>query len=146
MPVFFPRLFNELVAKRPPNRHPEAPRWGAIEGPCTDDVRSSGARGTALIHRARLERGRVPMSPTPLLEDLSARISEFLAASPAKDLEKNLRALLGATFARLNLATREELEIQAKVLARTREKLAELERRVAEFRSEERRVGKGCRS
>ena len=73
------------------------------------------------------------MSPTPLLEDLSARISEFLAASPAKDLEKNLRALLGATFARLNLATREELELQTKVLARTREKVAELERRVAEF-------------
>src|SRR5690242_12115097 len=118
MPVFFPRWFNGLIVEHPRSGHPEAPRWGAMEGSCTDDVRSSGARGTALIHRARLERGRVPMSPTPLLEDLSARISEFLAASPAKDLEKNLRALLGATFARLNLATREELELQTRVLAR----------------------------
>jgi ubiquinone biosynthesis accessory factor UbiK len=73
------------------------------------------------------------MPQTRILEDLSARIREFLAASPAKDLEKNLRALLSAAFSRLDLATREELEIQIKVLARTREKLAELEARVAEL-------------
>ena len=73
------------------------------------------------------------MAQTSLLEDLSARISEFLAASPAKDLEKNLKALLTAAFARLDLATREEFEVQAQVLARAREKLAELERRVVEL-------------
>ena len=48
-------------------------------------------------------------------------------------MEKNLRALLSAAFAKLDLATREELEIQAKVLARAREKLSELETRVAEL-------------
>jgi hypothetical protein len=73
------------------------------------------------------------MAQISLLEELSARISEFLAASPAKDLEKNLRALLTAAFARLDLATREEFEVQARVLARAREKLAELERRVVEL-------------
>jgi len=73
------------------------------------------------------------MAQTSLLEDLSARISEFLATSPAKDLEKNLRALLGAAFAKLDLATREEFEVQTRALARTREKLAELERRVVEL-------------
>jgi len=73
------------------------------------------------------------MSQTRILDDLSARISEFLAASPAKDVEKNLQALLSAAFAKLDLATRAELEIQAKVLARTREKLTELEARVAEL-------------
>ena len=73
------------------------------------------------------------MSQTRILEDLSARISEFLAASPAKDVEKNLQALLSAAFAKLDLATRAELEIQAKVLARSREKLSELEARVAEL-------------
>jgi BMFP domain-containing protein YqiC len=75
------------------------------------------------------------MAQTPLLEDLSARISEFLAASPAKDLEKNLRALLTAAFARLDLATREQFEVQTQALSRTREKLAELERRVVELES-----------
>jgi hypothetical protein len=73
------------------------------------------------------------MAPTSMIEELSARISEFLAASPAKDLEKNLRALLSAAFAKLDLATREEFEVQAKALARAREKLAELERRVVEL-------------
>ena len=73
------------------------------------------------------------MSQTRILDDLSARISEFLAASPAKDVEKNLQALLSAGFAKLDLATRAELEVQAKVLARSREKLAELEARVAEL-------------
>jgi BMFP domain-containing protein YqiC len=73
------------------------------------------------------------MTPTRTLEELGTRISEFLAASPAKDVEKNLRALLSAAFAKLDLATREELVIQAKVLARTREKLSALEARVAEL-------------
>ena len=75
------------------------------------------------------------MTETRMIEDLSARISEFLAASPAKDVEKNLRALLSSAFARLDLATREDLDVQAKVLARAREKLAELESRVAEIES-----------
>ena len=75
------------------------------------------------------------MSRTRILDDLSARISEFLAASPAKDVEKNVQALLSAAFARLDLATRAELEIQVKVLARAREKLSELEARVAELES-----------
>ena len=75
------------------------------------------------------------MTRTRILDDLSARISEFLAASPAKDVEKNVRALLSAAFAKLDLATREELGVQAKVLARAREKLSELETRVAELES-----------
>lgn len=71
------------------------------------------------------------MPATRMLEDLSARISEFLAASPAKDVQKNARALLSAAFAKVDLATREELDVQARMLARTREKLAALEARVA---------------
>ena len=73
------------------------------------------------------------MPQTRILDDLSARIREFLAASPAKDVEKNLQALLSAAFAKLDLATRAELDVQAKVLARSREKLSELEARVAEL-------------
>jgi hypothetical protein len=71
------------------------------------------------------------MPATRILEDLSARISEFLAATPAKDVEKNAKALLSAAFGKLELATREELDVQVKVLARTREKLSALEARVA---------------
>lgn len=73
------------------------------------------------------------MAQKPIFEDISARLSEVLAASPAKDIQKNLRALLSSAFSRLDLVTREEFDIQAKVLARTREKLAALEARAAEL-------------
>lgn len=66
-----------------------------------------------------------------LLDDISARISELLAATPARDIEKNTRALLSSAFARLDLVTREEFDIQATLLARALEKLAALEARVA---------------
>lgn len=66
-----------------------------------------------------------------ILDEFAAKLSEMLAASPAKDLEKNARALLGGLFARLDLVTREEFEVRQQVLARSREKLAALEARVA---------------
>lgn len=68
-----------------------------------------------------------------IFDEISARVSEALAASPAKDIEKNLRVMLSGAFSRLDLVTREEFDVQAKVLARTREKLTALETRVAEL-------------
>lgn len=66
-----------------------------------------------------------------LLDDIAAQISEIIAASPARDIEKNARAMLTSMFGRLDLVTREEFDVQATLLARTREKLAALEARVA---------------
>jgi len=63
--------------------------------------------------------------------EMVGRISEVLAMSPAHDLEKNLRASLSAWLGKLDLVTREEFDVQAQVLAHTREKLAALEARVA---------------
>lgn len=71
------------------------------------------------------------MADAKLLDELSARIKEMLADSPARDIEKNLRAMLTATFARYDLVTRQEFDIQCAVLARTREKLAQLEAKLA---------------
>ena len=68
-----------------------------------------------------------------LLSELSARLAALAADNPAKDLEKNVRALLSSALARLDLVSREEYEIQSQVLARAREKLAALESRVAEL-------------
>jgi ubiquinone biosynthesis accessory factor UbiK len=65
--------------------------------------------------------------------ELSARLSEVLAASPARDIEKNVRALVSAALGRLDLVTREEFDVQVKLLARAREQLATLEARVAEL-------------
>jgi BMFP domain-containing protein YqiC len=60
-------------------------------------------------------------------------VREILAHSPARDIETNLRAMLAATFARLDLVTRQEFDIQAELLARTREKLAGLEAKLNEL-------------
>lgn len=68
-----------------------------------------------------------------LFDEISAKISEAIAASPAKDIEKNVRAMMTSTFTKLDLVTREEFEIQQEVLAKTREKLTELEARIAEL-------------
>jgi BMFP domain-containing protein YqiC len=73
------------------------------------------------------------MEPARLIEEVNARLSELLAASPARDVERNVKAVVAAALERLELATREEFDVQAKVLARTREKLAALEARVAEL-------------
>jgi BMFP domain-containing protein YqiC len=68
-----------------------------------------------------------------ILDDVSARVAAAFAASPARDAEKNLKAMLTSALAKLDLVTREEFDVQARVLARTREKLEALEVRVAEL-------------
>jgi BMFP domain-containing protein YqiC len=64
-------------------------------------------------------------------EEFSTRLSALIAASPAGDIEKNARALLSSFFAKLDLVSREEFDIQTQVLVRTREKLKALEERIA---------------
>ncbi len=65
------------------------------------------------------------------LEELSAKLGAIIAASPVADIEKNARALLSTFFTKLDLVSREEFDIQAQVLQRTREKLEALEARVS---------------
>jgi hypothetical protein len=70
-----------------------------------------------------------------LFDDLSERIGEALRASPAPDLENNLRALLATWFDRMDLVLREDFDVQRKLLERAQAKLAELEARVRELES-----------
>ena len=71
------------------------------------------------------------MSPSSLLDDFAARLRAFAADSPAADVERNARAMLGNLFSRLDLVTREEFDAQARVLAQTRARLDQLEQRIA---------------
>lgn len=73
------------------------------------------------------------MQQNRLFEELSGRVSALLAQSPAKDVEKNARALMTSFFGRLDLVTREEFDVQARLLARSREQISALESRVAEL-------------
>jgi BMFP domain-containing protein YqiC len=74
------------------------------------------------------------MFDTKFIDDLARQISANIPAGikgAQQDLEKNIHTLLQATFARLDLVTREEFDTQTRVLARTREKLEQLEKSIA---------------
>jgi hypothetical protein len=73
------------------------------------------------------------MQRTDLFAELIAKLSELLPENPAQDAERNFRALVSSALGRLDLVPREEFDVQAKVLARARERLAALEARVAEL-------------
>lgn len=64
------------------------------------------------------------------LDQLTAAVSSVLPQQLGSDVKRNMRAALQAALDRLNLVTREELEVQEAVLARTRQKLQELEKKI----------------
>lgn len=68
-------------------------------------------------------------------DDLSIKIRDVMQSSPASDLESNLNALLQGMFTKLELVSREEFDVQADVLRRTREKLDMLETKLAQIES-----------
>ena len=77
-----------------------------------------------------------------VIDEISRRVDELIANTPVQDVQKNLRALMSGWFARLDLVTREEFDVQQSVLQRTREKLSQMEARVAEL---ERLLGGGSK-
>ena len=71
-----------------------------------------------------------------VLDDLARRVSSSIPDGLKflqEDLEKNVRTALEAGLSHLDLVTREEFDLQTAVLARTREKLEQLEKIVAEL-------------
>ena len=73
------------------------------------------------------------MTRSTFFNDLQSKIGQVFENSPAKDLEKNVKAMLSQGFSRLDLVTREEFDVQAQVLAKTRAKVDALEARLAEL-------------
>lgn len=76
------------------------------------------------------------MTTPRILDEIGAKLSELAAASPARDIEKNVRAVLGSAFSRLDLVTREEFDVQREILAHARQRVTELEARVAALEAE----------
>ena len=70
------------------------------------------------------------MNNSNFFSDLQGKINQALESGPAKDIERNVKAAMTQGFAKLDLVTREEFDIQAQVLAKTRAKLEALELRV----------------
>ncbi|HET8596286.1 MAG TPA: accessory factor UbiK family protein [Castellaniella sp.] len=70
------------------------------------------------------------IAPNQWLDDFQKNMSELLAKTPAADIERNMKALMAQTFARMDLITREEFDIQADLLARALERVQSLESQV----------------
>ena len=70
------------------------------------------------------------------LDDLARRIAASMPKGVQvlqEDLNRGFRATLEAGLGKLDLVTREEFDVQAAVLARTRTKLEALQRRIGEL-------------
>ena len=75
-----------------------------------------------------------------LIDDLARRLAGSVPESVSalrRDLEQNFKGVLSGGLAKLDLVTREEFDVQAAVLKRTRAKLAALEKRLAELEGQE---------
>jgi ubiquinone biosynthesis accessory factor UbiK len=70
--------------------------------------------------------------PNPL-EQVNQQVNEFLTSNPVTDIQKNLKSIVLAILSKLDLVTREEFDVQQKVLAATREKLEQLEQKLQEL-------------
>lgn len=69
-------------------------------------------------------------------EEMSERLSRLLPESAHElraDFERNAKTVMQQTLSRMELVTREEFDVQAEVLAHTREQLESMEARVAEL-------------
>ena len=76
-----------------------------------------------------------------IFKDLANAVNAMLPERMSEDVRRNVRAAVRSAFENMDLVTRDELEVQQQVLLRTREKVASLEKRVAEL---ERLLDKGA--
>ncbi|WP_313698048.1 accessory factor UbiK family protein [Achromobacter sp.] len=70
---------------------------------------------------------------TQWMEDIQKNISDLIARSPAADVERNVRAMMTQAFSKLDLVTREEFDVQADLLARTRARVDQLAAQVQQM-------------
>ena len=94
---------------------------------CTILMRKS----TIMVRELFNKDGKMDMNS--FFNDLQGKINQAIESSPAKDIEKNVKAMMTQGFSKLDLVTREEFDIQAQVLAKTRAKLEALELRVQQL-------------
>ena len=67
------------------------------------------------------------------LKKIAESLGEVLPGELLQDVKKNVRGVVQGSLDKMNLVTREELNVQQKVLARTREQLEVLQQRVSEL-------------
>ena len=95
-------------------------------------------QGVSFLQLSIALRTSIMQKPGEILEqiqrianDMQNKVGDAIRNSPAQEIEKNVRAMMNQGFQKMDLVTREEFELQTKVLAKTREKLEALEAKVA---------------
>lgn len=77
------------------------------------------------------------MNPLDAIKNIRDKVEEtaqtLINSSPAKDIEQHFKTFMNQNLQKMNLVTREEFDVQTKVLERTREKLEALEKKVKEI-------------
>ncbi len=76
------------------------------------------------------------MLDNKIFSEISQKITDALPQGMQNipsDIEKNIQVVLAASFEKFNLITREEFDVQTKVLEKTRQKLEELEKSFSEI-------------
>jgi BMFP domain-containing protein YqiC len=92
---------------------------------------NESAQKTALLNCPGISLRRLPMIRNKLFDDFAERIAELARTAPAKDLEKNAKALLGGMLQRMDIATRADLDDHAALITRLYEQIQALELRIA---------------
>ncbi len=72
------------------------------------------------------------MEKQSFVHDFQQKLLEMFRASPAADLERNVKALMGQTFSKLELVTRDEFEVQVELLRALRARVEALEEKLAQ--------------
>jgi ubiquinone biosynthesis accessory factor UbiK len=80
------------------------------------------------------------MNPLDAIKNLREKVEEtaqtIINATPAKEIEQHIKGFVNQQFQKMNLVTREEFDVQTKVLERTREKLELLEAKVEQLQTQ----------
>lgn len=73
------------------------------------------------------------MIKTEILDEMAERLSSTLPPGLKQfhaEMEQNFRAIMQGAFSKMELVSREEFDVQSAVLARTRQKLEQLEKQI----------------
>ena len=76
------------------------------------------------------------MNRMPWMEDFQKNLADLIAKSPAADVERNVRAMMTQAFTKMDLVTREEFDVQADLLARTRARVDQLAAQIDSLQAE----------
>ncbi|MDO5679873.1 MAG: accessory factor UbiK family protein [Pelistega sp.] len=71
------------------------------------------------------------INPSQFFEEFSKNVQDLIAKSPAADIEKNVKSFMAQGFAKMDLVTREEFDIQRELVDSLRQRVEQLEASIA---------------